>query len=86
MANVSKFLTGTGPLKYYYSHMCTRQKLVSVLKVPIKRSVFQYGVGPFLNNGVMLTVLDMWAMGAILAELLSLRPLFPGARYLSNGL
>ncbi|RID75813.1 hypothetical protein BRARA_B02835 [Brassica rapa] len=28
---------------------------------------------------------NMWAMGAILAELLSLRPLFPGARYLSNG-
>ena len=27
----------------------------------------------------------MWAMGAILAELLSLCPLFPGARYLSNG-
>lgn len=24
---------------------------------------------------------DMWAMGAIMAELLTLRPLFPGSRY-----
>lgn len=24
---------------------------------------------------------DMWAMGAIIAELFSLRPLFPGSRY-----
>ena len=27
-----------------------------------------------------LSLLDMWAMGAIMAELFSLRPLFPGVR------
>lgn len=27
-------------------------------------------------------LLDMWAMGAIMAELLTLRPLFPGSRYI----
>jgi len=27
------------------------------------------------------SLLDMWAMGAIMAELFSLRPLFPGVRY-----
>lgn len=29
---------------------------------------------------------DMWAMGAIMAELFSLRPLFPGARYVCHHL
>uniref|UniRef100_A0A2P2MHL2 Cyclin-dependent kinase F-4 n=1 Tax=Rhizophora mucronata TaxID=61149 RepID=A0A2P2MHL2_RHIMU len=29
---------------------------------------------------------DMWAMGAIMAELFTLRPLFPGARYPSESL
>lgn len=28
-----------------------------------------------------LSLSDMWAMGAIMAELFTLRPLFPGARY-----
>ena len=28
-----------------------------------------------------LCLSDMWAMGAIMAELFTLRPLFPGARY-----
>ncbi len=27
---------------------------------------------------------DMWAMGAIMAELFTLHPLFPGARYVSE--
>lgn len=32
-------------------------------------------------NLFTLQCLDMWAMGAIMAELLTLRPLFPGSRY-----
>lgn len=32
-----------------------------------------------LNLFVFVTP-DMWAMGAIMAELLTLRPLFPGSR------
>jgi hypothetical protein len=29
----------------------------------------------------LVSLPDMWAMGAIIAELFSLRPLFPGTRY-----
>ena len=76
------FLTGIGHLKYCYGHMYTRQKLVSVPNISIKE-VFLHCIGPFVNNVYFFCVTDMWAMGAILAELLSLRPLFPGARYLA---
>lgn len=33
-----------------------------------------------MHDGFSL-FLDMWAMGAIIAELLTLRPIFPGSRY-----
>lgn len=34
-----------------------------------------------MNFLLMVSFPDMWAMGAIMAELFTLRPLFPGSRY-----
>lgn len=42
----------------------------TVLIIKYLHSIFPFGP------------LDMWAMGAIMAELFTLRPLFPGIRYL----
>lgn len=60
--------------------MYTHQKLVSIHTVARNNYtlslMMQFSAKHFDNCFCS----DMWAMGAIMAELLSLRPIFPGAR------
>lgn len=66
---------GIEPLKFCSSHQYMVLQLVSgcklstliILIVTVEIIIFLFS--------------DMWAMGAIMAELFTLRPLFPGSRY-----
>lgn len=73
-------MSGIELLKCCSSHTCIALKLVSALREWLI-VIICYQIFLFDCSYKLTVFLDMWAMGAIMAELITLRPLFPGTRY-----
>ena len=81
----SKFLIGTRNLKYQLESYVYTSKVGQCSQNSNKKMSFNMVLLVHVLTMVsFLLCFDMWAKGAILPKMLSLRPLFPGARSQSN--
>ena len=71
------FFKGIEHLRFYFSHGPMDQRLVHFF---LHASYVELKTW-FENVGYSYVSSDLWAMGAIIAELFTLRPLFPGRRF-----
>lgn len=76
-------VSGIEPLRCCFSHTCIALKSVSASAKLVFHNHVNHNDHIFLLacSYKLIAFLDMWAMGAIMAELITLRPLFPGTRY-----